>query len=29
MRLIGWMMKPMMKKNLKTTMDALQKHLEA
>jgi uncharacterized protein YndB with AHSA1/START domain len=29
MRLVGWMMKPMMRKNLRTTMDALQKHVEA
>jgi hypothetical protein len=28
MRLVGWMMKPMMRKNLKTTMHALQRHLE-
>ena len=28
MRLVGWMMKPMMRKNLKTTMDALQRHVE-
>jgi uncharacterized protein YndB with AHSA1/START domain len=26
MRLVGWMMKPMMRKNLKTTMDALARH---
>lgn len=28
MTLVGWMMKPMMRKNLRTTMDALAKHLE-
>lgn len=28
MRLVGWMMKPMMRKNLRTTMDALKRHLE-
>ena len=29
MRLVGWTMKPMMRKNLRTTMDALARHLES
>jgi uncharacterized protein YndB with AHSA1/START domain len=28
MRLMAWMMKPIMRKNLRTTMDALKSHLE-
>src|ERR1041385_4482940 len=28
MKLVGWMMKPMMRKNLRTTMDALKGHVE-